>query len=263
MRDLYQRLSLPPNANEQQIDTAVARCPNSALRQDATSVLTVTPHRETYDALHGTLSDIGRLRARLHALDAVKAETHDENGWQLTIDLAHALEMEVTAEGVETPAALALLTVMGCDMVQGFLISRPLALADAMLIVGLGGSAVLTDVVPSKTLIASADTMNRFTEAQDLGVHVAGATSDDDSLNGLEVDLEVVNTRLLRLAVTQSRDIRRGLERDGVHIVEGRGSMLDDRTVHVVAADGLGDGAPYDGGGEYRHLARVAALIIS
>ena len=45
-----------------------------------------------------------------------------------TIDLAHALEMEVTAEGVETPAALALLSVMGCDMVQGFLISRPLSI---------------------------------------------------------------------------------------------------------------------------------------
>ena len=43
-----------------------------------------------------------------------------------TIDLAHALEMEVTAEGVETQAALALLSVMGCDMVQGFLISRPI-----------------------------------------------------------------------------------------------------------------------------------------
>jgi len=43
-----------------------------------------------------------------------------------TIDLAHALEMEVTAEGVETPAALALLSVMGCDMIQGYLISRPL-----------------------------------------------------------------------------------------------------------------------------------------
>ncbi|WP_229668238.1 GGDEF domain-containing phosphodiesterase [Stakelama pacifica] len=43
-----------------------------------------------------------------------------------TIDLAHAMEMEVTAEGVETPAALALLSVMGCDLVQGYLISRPL-----------------------------------------------------------------------------------------------------------------------------------------
>ena len=45
-----------------------------------------------------------------------------------TIDLAHAMEMEVTAEGVETPAALALLSVMGCDMVQGFLISRPIGI---------------------------------------------------------------------------------------------------------------------------------------
>ena len=45
-----------------------------------------------------------------------------------TIDLAHALEMEVVAEGVETHAAMALLTVMGCDIVQGFLISRPIVL---------------------------------------------------------------------------------------------------------------------------------------
>jgi len=43
-----------------------------------------------------------------------------------TIDLAHALEMEVTAEGVETPAALALLLTMGCDLGQGYLFSRPL-----------------------------------------------------------------------------------------------------------------------------------------
>ncbi|CAN5314971.1 hypothetical protein BH09PSE2_BH09PSE2_18630 [soil metagenome] len=46
-----------------------------------------------------------------------------------TIDLAHALDMEVTAEGVDDPSALALLQVMGCDRVQGFYISRPLAFA--------------------------------------------------------------------------------------------------------------------------------------
>lgn len=45
-----------------------------------------------------------------------------------TIDLAHALEMDVVAEGVETQSALALLSVMGCDMVQGYLISRPIAI---------------------------------------------------------------------------------------------------------------------------------------
>ena len=34
--------------------------------------------------------------------------------------------MEVVAECVETPTALALLSVMGCDMAQGFYISRPI-----------------------------------------------------------------------------------------------------------------------------------------
>lgn len=42
-----------------------------------------------------------------------------------TIELAHGLGMEVTAEGVETPAAFALLAGMGCDLAQGYLISRP------------------------------------------------------------------------------------------------------------------------------------------
>jgi EAL domain-containing protein (putative c-di-GMP-specific phosphodiesterase class I)/GGDEF domain-containing protein len=47
-----------------------------------------------------------------------------------TIDLAHALEMEVTAEGVENGATLALLRTMGCDLIQGFFIARPMPLED-------------------------------------------------------------------------------------------------------------------------------------
>ncbi len=46
-----------------------------------------------------------------------------------TIDLAHALGMKVVAEGIESPATLALLRVMGCDYGQGFHISSPLTLA--------------------------------------------------------------------------------------------------------------------------------------
>ena len=46
-----------------------------------------------------------------------------------SIDLAHALDMEVTAEGVDDPLALSLLRVMGCDMIQGYLISPPIELA--------------------------------------------------------------------------------------------------------------------------------------
>lgn len=46
-----------------------------------------------------------------------------------TIDLAHGLGMKVTAEGVETPTALALLRGMGCDMAQGYLIGRPVSIS--------------------------------------------------------------------------------------------------------------------------------------
>jgi diguanylate cyclase (GGDEF)-like protein/PAS domain S-box-containing protein len=42
------------------------------------------------------------------------------------IDLAHALELVVVAEGVETPEQLAALREMGCDRAQGFLMGRPL-----------------------------------------------------------------------------------------------------------------------------------------
>ncbi|MBW3534942.1 MAG: EAL domain-containing protein [Gemmatimonadetes bacterium] len=41
------------------------------------------------------------------------------------IRLAHNLSMDVVAEGVETEEQLALLREMGCDMVQGYLFSRP------------------------------------------------------------------------------------------------------------------------------------------
>lgn len=45
-----------------------------------------------------------------------------------TIEVAHALGMEVTAEGVETINVMALLRLMGCDHIQGYLIAKPLQL---------------------------------------------------------------------------------------------------------------------------------------
>lgn len=47
-----------------------------------------------------------------------------------TIDLAHSLGLKVTAEGVETAPALALLGTMGCDLAQGYLIGKPMPAAD-------------------------------------------------------------------------------------------------------------------------------------
>jgi EAL domain-containing protein (putative c-di-GMP-specific phosphodiesterase class I) len=42
------------------------------------------------------------------------------------ITLAHGFELSVVAEGVENPAQLAWLQEAGCDIVQGFLLGRPM-----------------------------------------------------------------------------------------------------------------------------------------
>jgi diguanylate cyclase (GGDEF)-like protein len=47
------------------------------------------------------------------------------------VDLAHALELEVVGEGVETEAQSALLTALGCDLAQGWHHGRPASAAVA------------------------------------------------------------------------------------------------------------------------------------
>jgi EAL domain-containing protein (putative c-di-GMP-specific phosphodiesterase class I) len=47
-----------------------------------------------------------------------------------TIDLAHHMGLLVVAEGVEDEATVERLRGLGCDMVQGYLLSRPVAAAD-------------------------------------------------------------------------------------------------------------------------------------
>ena len=53
----------------------------------------------------------------------------DEDSTELVkniITMAHGLHLKVVAEGVETPAQMDLLERFGCDLVQGYLLSRPL-----------------------------------------------------------------------------------------------------------------------------------------
>ncbi|MDH5547320.1 MAG: EAL domain-containing protein [Gammaproteobacteria bacterium] len=49
-----------------------------------------------------------------------------------TIDMAHELGLKVVAEGIETREAYELLRNLGCDSVQGFYISPPLPISDAL-----------------------------------------------------------------------------------------------------------------------------------
>ncbi|MCR4300641.1 MAG: EAL domain-containing protein [Sulfuricaulis sp.] len=69
----------------------------------------------------------------------MKRDSNDAVIVRSTIDLAHNMSLRVVAEGVENPETLRLLTTLGCDIVQGFFVSRPLAYDD--LIQWLGSSA--------------------------------------------------------------------------------------------------------------------------
>ncbi len=100
---------------------------------------------------------------------------------------------------------------------------------------GIGGAAVLTDCVPSKTLIATADVMTTFEDAPELGVLVG--EGGVDCVTG--VDLARVNARVKALAVKQSQDIAEGLAKAGVTVLRGAGRLADGgATVEVTAADG-------------------------
>lgn len=101
---------------------------------------------------------------------------------------------------------------------------------------GIGGNAVLTDVVPSKTLIAAAEAAQRVSLAQTLGVNFS--IDGKDVKPKVEIDLKAVNRRLLALAKSQSEDMLSILKEEGVRVVSGRGRL--DGNHHVIVEPTLG-----------------------
>jgi dihydrolipoamide dehydrogenase len=96
---------------------------------------------------------------------------------------------------------------------------------------GIGGASVLTDCVPSKTLIAAAGAMTSVRDSAVLGL-------EGGELATVGLDLAKVNRRVKGLAVAQSADIHARLESEGVRILAGSGRFCDEapgRAAHRVA----------------------------
>lgn len=89
---------------------------------------------------------------------------------------------------------------------------------------GVGGAAVLTDCVPSKTLVATAALMSAVEGSAELGVRVGADAT---------VDLGVVNQRVKDLAHAQSGDIARRLAAEGVAVLSGAGRLEGAQAVLV------------------------------
>lgn len=104
---------------------------------------------------------------------------------------------------------------------------------------GIGGAAVLTDCVPSKTLIATADYLGGIEIAADLGVHLED--HEGDVATETVAELAAINARVLNLAAAQSADITARLEEVGVRVVSGTGRLTSPSTVTVETDAGSED----------------------
>jgi NAD(P)H dehydrogenase (quinone) len=96
---------------------------------------------------------------------------------------------------------------------------------------GLGGACVLADCVPSKTLIATSESMTTFMCSEPLGVRLRSGVPPEQEVG---VDLARVNARVKALALAQSMDISRRIAREGVTVVRGTGRLITPQRLQVV-----------------------------
>jgi diguanylate cyclase (GGDEF)-like protein len=113
----------------------------------AIRALGVKLHVDDFGTGYSSLSQLQRMKMDVLKVDrSFTAELgRSKEGtvfFQAIVSMAHALGMQVVAEGVETREQLALLRVLGCNEVQGYFIARPMA-AGAM--TGVLGQRFLLD----------------------------------------------------------------------------------------------------------------------
>lgn len=138
--DLPNRLERLLKGSTVRADQLVLEVTESAIMQDperAVSILQrlrdqgISLSVDDYGTGYASLAHLKRLPVSELKIDQSFIRDLSDNSEDAvivrsTIDMGHNLDMKVVAEGVEYAQALELLTLWGCDMVQGYLISRPL-----------------------------------------------------------------------------------------------------------------------------------------
>jgi dihydrolipoamide dehydrogenase len=100
---------------------------------------------------------------------------------------------------------------------------------------GVGGACVLADCVPSKTLIATSESIAALEASEALGIRsLAGGTASDH----VEVDADTVYSRVKALAAAQSADITRLVSSKGVRVVRGTGCFAGPGRIVISSAAG-------------------------
>ncbi|MFW2513921.1 NAD(P)H-quinone dehydrogenase [Demequina sp. SO4-13] len=97
---------------------------------------------------------------------------------------------------------------------------------------GLGGNAVLTDVMPSKTVIATAEWRTIADRAPQLGIRDADGTGTREFAEHV-VDLAAVNERVRKLVLKQSHDIATRMATNDIQVIDGEARLLSPTEVEV------------------------------
>jgi NAD(P)H dehydrogenase (quinone) len=93
---------------------------------------------------------------------------------------------------------------------------------------GLGGACVLTDCVPSKTLIATSGMMAAMEGSAGLGIRL-----NSEGNGAALLDAPRLYARVRSLARAQSADVASRLSAEGVKVISGTGRLAGPRTVVV------------------------------
>jgi diguanylate cyclase len=124
-------------------DTLVIEVTEGTMLSDRVRALQVL-HQLRADGVHVSVDDYGTGQSSLAYLRdlpiteikldraflvGVPADAHNAAIVRSTVELAHALELPIVGEGVEEQQTLDWLQALGCDLVQGFHIARPLPFA--------------------------------------------------------------------------------------------------------------------------------------
>jgi dihydrolipoamide dehydrogenase len=93
----------------------------------------------------------------------------------------------------------------------------------------VGGTCLNRGCIPTKTLIASAEALERARHAAEFGVEVSGT---------IGIKLSRVLERKDRIVSTQIKGIRGLLKNSGVALIEGRGSLISGDNIRIEKKDG-------------------------
>jgi diguanylate cyclase (GGDEF)-like protein/PAS domain S-box-containing protein len=136
------RLRLEVTENVILFDEDVARTTLQALRNRGIGIL-----MDDFGTGHASLSylhrlPIGSIKIDRYFVGRMDVSTECLEIVRSVVTLARSLSMDVVAEGVEQEAQLAQLREMGCEHVQGFLLSHPLRAEDTYPLIGAVAPAV-------------------------------------------------------------------------------------------------------------------------